>query len=336
MKGKVFLQKLGMNLMEKTGNPQPQSEEDEAAGYEKKRKAAEAKYNLMDTMDRMNNPPSVQEMRARERERAEKDRERVENERKEAESRTRELEERERQRLADERQEATRQAAEAQQQREELQHQLQEQRDKMLMEKLQELQASKKPLDQQVEEYFVFAEKAAEKMGFQKPGPRAADDPRIALEIAKLDLEKEREKREFEWKMEQDRRKWDLEMEKLRDEREYRHEQMKQQEKKDELFINAPRVFASVVAKGMLDGMSDQEGGGISSGSDGRKHYNLTINEDAEGEIKCPTCQSAVAIGPTTTKAVCVKCHSTFGLARQPRNEPDIPAQAGIQEEEEE
>ena len=201
----MFLRKLGAKLTgEQNPNPSP---EDTAKEYESKTKSVEAQDRYLTTVDKIKNPPSIVEMQ---KEMAQ----RLADERKSEKDRADAAEQRERERIQKENEEAKEKAKVAEQKRIEAEQSLQAQQNQILLEKFDELRASQKPLSQQFEEYFSFADKVAEKMGFQKPGATkpASEDPRIALELAKLNLDGAREDRKFQLEMDERKRQWDIKL----------------------------------------------------------------------------------------------------------------------------
>jgi hypothetical protein len=46
--------------------------------------------------------------------------------------------------------------------------------------------------------------------------------------------------------------------------------------------------------------------------------FSFRVEEGEYGAIECPKCQSAIGIGPTSEKAICVGCNSQFDIVRIP------------------
>jgi len=318
--GQEFRKKLAEAITQKSSQTKTSTPEDEAKEYDRKARAAEAKYGYMDTLEKLNNPPGLQEIRMkREHE--------LEEERRRAAEETKELQKREYERLQKEREDASAQASEEHQRSEQLKQQLQDQHNQMLLDKLEELRRSQKPMTEQAKEFFGFAREAAEMLGFEKPdvAKPAYDDPRIALEIKKMDLEQEQRRQEFQWKMEQDRRNFEAKMEEIKIDRYFKEEQLKQQAKKDEMFASLPQTLGGAIAKGIWEKNSHDQSGAV-SGPGG-------VNSSP-----CPKCGSPIAVGPTSTYAVCSSCNSRFNITRddnEPKQEP-VPAGSETNYEEEE
>jgi len=303
-----------------TGQTSP-SPEDEATRYEKMTRSAEAQHRYATTIDGLLNPASVQEMREK-RERG------LEEERKAAEARAQALQEQEYQRLQQEREDAARHAAEEEQKREQAEAALRDHQNQMLMKKLEELQGSQKPMQDQLNEYISFAETLATRMGFERPaGAAPTQDPTVTLELEKMKLQASREERKFQWEMEQDRRKWDLQLQRLTMERESKKAELEQAKQKDELFATLPQRIGQAIVAGWMDRGSGNAPGGGPVGQPApqqpQRAYQIQVSEGEYGEIDCPHCQTKVGVGPTSSRASCVGCNAQFGVART----PSAPAQ---------
>jgi hypothetical protein len=309
VKGDQFLKRVGAALI---GNKEEKtSPEDEAAKYKKMSEAAEAKAGFVNTMDQLNNPPSVREMQQKQIEQAE-------TARQEAEKRAREADERDRDRLNKEAEAAAQKAAEEEQQRKQAEQELRNQQTQMLLDKLEELRKSQKPLNEQLNEYLDFAEKSAARLGFEKPGKAASatSDPHITLEIEKMRLEDAQRQREHELRMAQDKKEWDLKLLQLEDERAFKKEEIEQKRKTNEMFTNLPEVIGGAIAKGLID-----HGKGVAVPITQRplgppKSYTVSLGEGESGDFECPNCHAAVAVAPTSTIAQCAGCNARYPITR--------------------
>lgn len=308
VKGQEFLQKLGRSL---TGN-QAESESPESAAeeYEAKTKAVEAQDRYHTAVDKVKNPPSVVEMQKEQTQR-------MAEERAAAVERARQLEQEQRERTEREADGARKQAEEAERARKEAEQALREQQNKILLDKLEELKGSQKPLSEQFTEYFNFAEDLAQKMGFERPGTARpqSENPQIALEIAKINAESAQRDREFQLQLKESERKWDLEMIKLKDGREIEKAKLQQQAKRDDALFTAPQMLGAALAQGLANqpGLANQGG---------QQELKITAGVGDSGTIDCPFCHSPIGIGPTTVAAQCVGCNRQFKIERVPVTEP--------------
>jgi hypothetical protein len=273
-------------------------------------------------VDKIKNPPSVVEMQ---REAAQ----RMAEEKKAEKDRADAAEQRERDRIQKENEEAKEKAKVAEQKRIEAEQSLQAQQNQILLEKFDELRASQKPLSQQFEEYFSFADKVAEKMGFQKPGATkpASEDPRIALELAKLNLDAAREERKFQLEMDERKRQWDVKLIELSDTRDFKKKEIEMQEKKNEQLFSFPQMLGGAIAKGLID----HEAGVASPGSISQrqpntgKTFQFQVPEGGFGSAECPNCHALVEVGPTTDLAECLECKTQYPVTRTPAKSPETP-----------
>jgi len=325
VKGQEFLRKVGKNLMgEQDPNPSP---EDTAKEYESKTKSVEAQDRYLTTVDKIKNPPSVVEMQKEQAQR-------LADEKKAEKDRADAAEQRERDRINKESEDAKTKAAESERKRIEAEQNLQAQQNQILLDKLEELRTSQKPLSQQFEEYFSFADKVAEKMGYQKPGATkpASENPQIALEIAKLDLESAREERRFQLEMDDRKRAWDLKLLELGDNREFKKKQLEMDEKKNEQLFSFPQIIGGAIAKGLIDHEAGVSQESISQRQQNTKSFQFQVPEGGFGTTECPGCHAPIEIGPTTDLAECVECHAQYPVIRTPMKGPETPQ--AVKEEE--
>lgn len=283
----------------------PKTPEDEAELLRKQKMALEARHELVTTAEQLANPEAIQKVRE---ERQSELVRAAEEARKEA----REVAERERQRLEEEKKMAEQAAAEEHAKREAAEKEAQARYNQALMDKLTELEKSRKPLQDQFNEYFSFVELLSEKFGLQKPGttaPVVTQDPRIALEIEKLRLEDARAQREFELKMAQDKKEWDLKLLELQRQAEWKEREFQLQEKKDKQLFSIPEVIGGAIAKGIVDrAEAIQQPTG----------YHIEAPTGVAGDIECPKCRSRIGVGPTQTLAQCIGCNTKYSVVRTP------------------
>jgi len=321
----VFLKRLGQNLSgNQKQNPSP---EDTAKDYESLTKSVEAQDRYHTAVDKIKNPPSVVEMQ---REQAQ----RLADEKKAEKERADAAEQRERDRIQKENEEARKRAQDNEERRIEAEKELRAQQNQILLDKFEELKGSQKPLSQQFEEYFSFADKVAEKMGYQKPGTTkpASEDPRIALEIAKLELEAAREERKFQLEMDERKRQWDLKLVELNDNREFKKKEIEMQEKKNEQLFAFPQIIGGAIAKGLMDHEAGVAPGSISQRQQNTgKSFQFQMPEGGFGTTECPHCHAPIEVGPTTALAECLECKSQIPVIRTPVKASETPQ--SIQEE---
>lgn len=313
VKGEKFLQRVGKTLI---GNPTPQeSPEDEAAEYKKKTEAAKARGDYVQTVEDLNNPPSVkviQEQRVKD----------ADEERKAAEQRARDAEDRERDRVAEENRVAKEKAVAEETRRIEAENALKGQQNQILIDKLDELKKSQKPISEQFTEYFNFAEDLAKKMGFERPatGQPQSDNPQIALEIAKINAESAQKDREWQLQLKESDRKWDMEIMKMNDSRAIEQAKLAQQGKRDDALFQAPQAIGAALAQGLVDRQGGrgirQEQPGSPPGSP--QTFKFQATEGESGEVDCPVCHTPVGVGPHSDLAECVNCNSKFTIERVP------------------
>ena len=308
------MQRLGRQLTGQKDNPDPESTADH---YEKQTKALEAQDNFLQTKERINNPPSMKEMQQKQLQDAEEAR-------KAAEERERKLRDDEKARIQQEKEEAAAAAAEEKSKREEAEQKLRDQNTQMLLDKLNELKGQQKPWNEQLSEFLNYGEELATKLGFQKSTIQTrSEDPHIALELAKLDLERDRESRKFQLELEESKRKWDLQMLEFKQAREFKIKELELQEKRDGQIFTLPEVIGGAIAKGLLDQGGNVAGGPVRNvpGPEFAPEpieYHVEIPEGLADQFQCPNCKGPVAVGPTSTIATCVGCNSQFPIKRIP------------------
>jgi hypothetical protein len=292
--------------------------ETEAEQLEKKTRALQAQHEYATTADMLNNPESVQKMReARQNELVAKA--------DAAEKEAKEAAERERQRLADDKATAEQAAAAEQQKREAAEKALQDQRDKMLLDKLDELKNSQKPIAQQLTEYLGFFDTLNEKLGLPKFGTKPPDttthtDPHITLELEKIRIEEAGRQREHEWKMQKDNQAWQLTLMQFQRDGVFKEKELALQEKRDSQLFSIPEVIGGAIARGLTD-KGAAGAGGIATAPINQA-YQVNMEEGQTGTIDCPNCKAQVGIGPTQDQTQCVKCGAPFMVVRRPKGQP--------------
>ena len=307
------------------GEGKQDTPEDQAARYKASTEAVRAQGEYVQTVDALNNPPSAQAAR-------EKREQELEADRKAATQKATDLEERDRARLEKEKDDATTHAQEEEQKAQALANTLQAQRDQILLNKIDELKASQKPIQEQLNEYLAFMETMATRMGFEKPAGRpASEDPHISLEIMKLELDGARQQREFEAEQAQAKRAWDLQLLEFQREGEFRTAELARNIKKDEMFASFPEVIGTAIAKGVMDtsgkGAPQRTPIGQSAAAPQPRH--IEIGEGRSGSIECPECKkSVIELAPTTTVAQCLGCNTQYPVTRVPNPEPQ-PTEEG-------
>lgn len=171
---------------------------------------------------------------------------------------------------------------------------------------------------------FKALAKLSEEMG--SLGGRQVGDPSIQLEITKLNMENARAQREFEARLEQDKRAWDLQLQRFEDEREARKQAQIQEQHKYDQLGNVFETGARLVGKGITESSISKSGDEVASASKGRKSHHIEIGLGESGEIECPGCNQPVGIGPTAKAAVCANCGAKYSIKRverQPETEEE-------------
>jgi hypothetical protein len=322
--GQEFFQRFGRSLQGQNPNPSADKAKSGAEKYKEKTEELEAQDNYLQTKDRIENPPSVKEVQQK----READ---LEQRAAEAEQRAREADDKIRNASEEARREAEQAAAQARQEADAAKDALHNHQLQMLTDKMDELSKSKRPMAEQMNEYFAFADEMAAKMGWVKPGALApaSDNPQISLEIARLQIEDARAQREHERQMDRDKREWDLKIMELNDKRDVEKAKLAQQEKRDNMIFTAPQAIGGAIAQGLIDhtkGKGTQQP--VSQQATQRapqtqqKGYKIQAAQGESNEFACPGCNEPVAFGPTSNNAVCVNCGSEFKIER---GEPQPP-----------
>jgi hypothetical protein len=291
------------------GVDEKKTPENQAADIKKKTEALQATHDYATLADQLANPQSVKEMQAKQIHDAEEAR-------KAAEDRERTLRDEEKVRIQQEKDAADQAAAEEKAKRETVEQQLRDQNTQMLLEKLNELKAQQKPWPEQLKEFLSYGEDLAVKLGFQKSTalqPKS-EDPHIALELAKLELEGAREDRKFQLELEKSKREWDLQMLEFKRTGDLKQQELNLQEKRNAQIFSLPEVIGGAIAKGLID----REGAGVATPAARvpAPSYHIQAGAGEGGSFECPGCHGAIGVGPTTTQATCVQCNKTFPVVR--------------------
>jgi len=292
------------------------SPESVAEHYEKQTKALEAQDNFLITKDRLANPPSVQEIRA-------KHEAELEKKVTDAEVRARDAEQALRSASEDRRKEAEEAAAKAQQEAQTAKDELHNHQIQMLSDKLTELLSQKKSPQDQFTEYFGFAETLLGKLGYVKPGTvtPASENPQIALEIAKLNLDAAREERKFQLDMEQRKREWDIKLLELQQQSKFKERELELNEKKAQQFFALPEILGGSIAQGLVDhaagGAPIRRSANVSTSPEPVPSFHVEVGEGEGGDFECPSCHGRIGIGPTSTEAVCLNCNTRLPVQRK-------------------
>jgi hypothetical protein len=173
-----------------------------------------------------------------------------------------------------------------------------------------------RPIYEQFKEQYTALQETAKALGYEKTS--AGRDPMVELEIAKLGFQQAREDREFQWKMEQDKREFDLKLIGLKDDKDFKQAQLAQQARKDEMFANLPQTIGGAIAKGLLEGQPGVAGqpGNIGQKQPAPQNYHMEIPIGEAGTIPCPNCKTPIGVGPTQTLAECVNCKAQYPITR--------------------
>lgn len=188
---------------------------------------------------------------------------------------------------------------------------------KTMNEKLEEVRAGADP-SAMIGQFKVLT-KLSEEMASLKGTP-AAGDASLQLEITKLQMDNARAEREFQARLAQEARQWDLEKMKLEDDRHFRQHEAARQQRKDDMFANAPAAVGEAWAKGML---AAEEAKNIPQAPKSKVGQHVEAGEGESGEFEC-SCGQPVAIGPTARSAICSNCGTRFPIERtKPELEPE-------------
>lgn len=156
-------------------------------------------------------------------------------------------------------------------------------------------------------------------------------DPRIQLEITKLNMENARAEREFQASMQERKERWEAEKIKMQEDRYFKQQELERQLKRDDMFAKGPEIFGRAFAEGIKHKGPTQPSQQPSSSG---KSYRIEAGVGEAGVTDCVHCEgkSTVAVGPTAKNAVCGDCGTRFSITRTKRQEP-AAAEYGEEEE---
>lgn len=312
MKGPSYLERLGVT----TNSPKPA--ETKGVDYGKKARDAKEEFEFRQTVENLNNPPSLREMQEKRlsEEREEKNR---------AADRAQKLEEDRIARIEAEADAAAEEVQRERERREKAEADLRAQRDQLILDELKRLQTSQISPQQKLEEYFTFQAELEKRFGKTKepPAPNSGLDPHLALEIEKMKLDLE---------------KWKIEREETKEERRFQREDKKEERqiqkeiemskvseaaRNREFLGSGIKMLGDTIAQGLLahadnipTGVSAPASRVASSAPPQKMAVNIKAAVGEAGEIDCPSCQSKVGVAPTALNTVCAKCGQQFTIER--------------------
>ncbi len=169
-------------------------------------------------------------------------------------------------------------------------------------------------------------ETLAPRLGFAKleAGVTGGDDPKITLEITKMNIDEGQRQREFDWKMEQDRRNYDRQLKRDDNEVDLRRAEIAQKGKQFEAIAAAPAIIGKALADGIREkGSAVTKQKGEESPKVDQKRA-VAAKPGEFGTYPCPECQQPVAIGPTATHVECANCGYRSAVKRDGGGEPPV------------
>lgn len=278
---------------------------------------AEAEYNQ--TREDIRNPPGVREMQAQQLADLLAGKNAAEERAREAEKTAREADQ-------EARKEAEAAAAKARDDAQAARDALHDQQMRMLSDKLDESIASRQGFQAQFDEYFGFAEKMATQMGYQRPGltQPASENPQIALEVVKLQIQNEQHQRDHERQMAQDKREWDIKLEEMRQNQNFQQQQINLDQQKAGMLAQLPEAIGGALLRGAVERgpRPVSQRTQTPAPATEKKAYKIQVGVGEANEIECPNCQTGVAFGPTSVTARCVGCNEQFPIERI--GEPEV------------
>lgn len=289
--------------------------EDQREDYNEKTKDAEAKFNYRQTVENLNNPPSLREMQ----EKRIKD---AEDDKKAAAKRAQDLEDERLSRIQQESDAAGQEAQRQKELREKAEDDLRKSQNQLILDEIKRLHEINVAPEKKIEEYLAFNDMMEKRFGktekkAEGPAPGAMD-AHITFEIEKMKLDFEK------WKVEQERVNKQMEYDR-QDRKEDRAdlkalkmEELQIKKGQQEMISNLPKVFADTLAAGLV-ARAGAGGASLPISSNPGVPTNVSHFEAVEGEageIDCPKCGTKVGIGPTTLQTVCAKCGQKFELKR--------------------
>jgi len=158
-------------------------------------------------------------------------------------------------------------------------------------------------------------EALAEKLGFSRQTTTPGTDFQTQIALKKLEAEMQREQRNFDLRMEQDKREWTLELRKLDGLNKQEEARLQAEKEKLETLARIPEQIGFAFAKGIMD-HEESPNTGISNKA---SHPRTVAGEIGEaGQFDCEACGTKVAVGPTSTQTMCSKCGQLFNIIRTP------------------
>ena len=188
------------------------------------------------------------------------------------------------------------------------------------------------------------AEPLLVKLGYAKAAAAgASSDMALQIQLRKMDIDSQREDREFQWKMRQDEREHERMV--ARDDRELRIQEQGLADKREaakanrSMFSDGLEAFGRAVGQGMRDapvggeeeapiqekppGASGQPRrqqappkGGANPPPSTTKGYHIEAGVGDSGVLDCPECQQPVTLGADTEEAVCANCETHIRVVR--------------------
>ena len=164
-------------------------------------------------------------------------------------------------------------------------------------------------LSEQFKDQFTTAKEIAESMGLEKTAN--GQDPTVQ-EFAEAQKD-----RDFKVKMAQDDRQWQVQLIEIKDNREYRKAELAQQARRNDMIADLPAIIGGAIGKGAHERARGVAGQPETAGRPvEQKAWKVQIGEGETAEFDCPSCGTAVGIGPTTEIAECINCHKQFPIER--------------------
>lgn len=162
-----------------------------------------------------------------------------------------------------------------------------------------------------IDQYKGFV-MVAKELGLNSPPDPGAADISARLAVLKLEAEIKRADREFEWRMEEARRQARIDEKRYGLEEAESAARIQAEQERNEIFTNLPALVGGAIAagvkhKGKEDGDQPEKKA---------KSFSIEVGAGEAGEFDCPNCQAPVALGPTTTTAICANCQSKFPIKR--------------------
>jgi len=170
-------------------------------------------------------------------------------------------------------------------------------------------------------EQYDEAMTVANKLGLAHP-QTTGNDPRMQLEMMKLQADMAREEREFKQSQRNDDKKWQLELAKLDIEKKNHAEQLQHQKERNEMFANAFKTLGGAIAAGLTVSAEESEVTDKAPVSGKAKNAPKTNSLKIQaalgrtGSIECPNCHGEIGIGPNSTTATCAGCGFTCPIKR--------------------